>query len=109
MWSIETRVEKLRYEYLPALDAHWAGTDAEFVEFLHRSINAMPPKIAKVMRRSYIDGDMPEKDEFTGKRLKHDNSYYNLLLTGRAILATRLREAQEHPELTSLIGRTYGR
>lgn len=109
MWSVTGRINNLRYSMLPKDGAIWRGTDAQFIEFVHRSIEQMPDPIGEVMKRYYIEGDTPERDESTGRRLRHDKSFYLHLAAGRKALAFRILEAQNAPKLTTLIGGIYGR
>lgn len=109
MWSVGSRLNQLRYDHLPKFGAFWQGSDAEFVEYVHKAIGAMPEPMAGFMNRYYIIGDAPRVSEDTGKTVREDGSFYNVIQFGRQALAARLLEAQNAPELTELLRNVYGR
>lgn len=107
-WGVEARINALRWVYLPRMGATWQGSSAAFIEYVHRSIELMPEPTRTAMRRYYVWGDSQEKDEETGKVVKQDNHFHNLLIRGRTALATRIKEAEGEKRLTELLERIYG-
>lgn len=105
---LQTRIESLKMRQLPELGALWKGDDVQFVEFLHKEIELMPSPVKDAMTRYYIKGEGQRKNEETGKVVTEDNKLWNLLVAGRYILATRLKEAQSNKSVTRLLERIYG-
>lgn len=93
-WNITSRVMHLKGKLLPEMGVVWKGSDAGFVDFMRIAIEHMPGKVKESMTRYYVEGDTQKQNE-AGTPLKEDRSFYNLLIVGRACLATAISMEQK--------------
>jgi hypothetical protein len=97
-WTLGKRFTHFRRILETELGAKWAGTDTEFVEYVHRAIPFLPLYLQGDMKAYYIDGRSRDRDSVTGKPTKESSLFYQNLRGGRAALAFFIRAADGNSE-----------
>lgn len=89
-WTLTKRFHHLRMKVEAEQGSKWNGSDAEFVELIHRAIPFLPPYLQSDMEKFYIRGEGRERDD-NGLFTKNSALYYQNVRSGRAALSFLLK------------------